>query len=108
MHDLAAKAHVPHTGSADSLNRVRPSSESDRSPRARAWAGLPRGDRPLALEVHDLVRDRDVEVLAEALDDAGLEPVGLAAREREDDDLVGARQAQLVLDRAERAARVAD
>jgi hypothetical protein len=52
--------------------------------------------------------DRDLELLSQALDDPGLEPVRLPWRVGGDDHLVRREDAQLVLDRTERRDRVAD
>ena len=54
------------------------------------------------------MRNGDIQLVAKPIDDPCLEPIRLAARVGGDDHLVGAVPAELVLDRAERRARVAD
>src|SRR4051794_30450457 len=84
-----------------------------RSERADASSGEP-GLLPelanfvaLGLEVDHDVRDRDLEALACARDDASFEPVRPAFGMGRDDHLVGAEGAERVLDRLQRVA-VAD
>src|SRR5688500_4016465 len=72
----------------------------------RREASLPQLRRAVSLDDH--VRDRNIELVAQSVDDARLEPVRLAARVGGDDHLVGAMPAELVLDRAKRRVRVSD
>src|SRR5687767_12818140 len=72
----------------------------------RREASLPQLRRAVSLDHH--VRDRNIELVAQSVDDARLEPIRLAARVGGDDHLVGAMLAELVLDRAKRRVRVSD
>ena len=60
-----------------------------------------------ALAIDQDVRDRDVQLRAQLPELSRLDPVGPLARGRDDDHLVGAEVAQLVLERGVRV-RVAD
>ena len=63
----------------------------------------PRGGLRRAVSLDDHVRDGNIELVAQSVDDARLEPIRFSAGVGGDDHLVGAMLAELVLDRANAA-----